>query len=68
MRTIGIDGRAHCSVDYRNALNFYIISQSSLGFSIKFQLALSSTRPNPCTSNQSSLNCSSAIRTTLAEL
>jgi hypothetical protein len=34
---------SRCSVDYRNALDFCIISRSSLGFSVNFQVALSST-------------------------
>jgi hypothetical protein len=51
---------------YRNTLDFYIISRSSLGFSANFQLARSSTRLNSCTSSQSSPNYSSAIRTALA--
>jgi hypothetical protein len=36
----------------------WIISQSSLGFSINFQLAPRSPRPNSCTLSQSSPNCS----------
>jgi hypothetical protein len=37
------------SIDYKNSLTFYIISQSSLSFNIKFQLTLSSTILNPYT-------------------
>ena len=54
------------SADYRNALDFYIISWSSLGFSAKFQPALSSTRLNSCTLSQRSPNRNSSIRTALA--
>jgi hypothetical protein len=60
----GTDTR--CRADCRNALDFYIVSRSSLGFNTKFQLAQSSTRLNSCTSSQSSPDCSSAIRTALA--
>ncbi len=60
----GTDTR--CRADCKNALDFYIISRSSLGFNAKFQLARSSTRLNSCTSSQSSPNSSSAIRTALA--
>jgi len=62
--SLGTDTR--CSVDCGNALDFYIINRSSLGFSANFQLPLSSTRLNSYTSSQSSPNCGSAIRTTLA--
>ena len=56
---------SRCTVDCRNALDFCIISWSSLGFSVNFQLARSSTRLNLCTSSQSSPSCSSSIRTAL---
>jgi hypothetical protein len=62
----GILSGSRCTADYRNALDFCIISRSSLGFSVKFQLALSSTRPNSCTSSQSSPNNTTGFRTTLA--
>jgi hypothetical protein len=51
---------------YRNPLEFCVGLRSSFGFSIKFQLAPSFTRPNSCTSNPGSPNCGIIIRTTLA--
>lgn len=50
-----------CSIDFKNALNFYIISRTSLDFSVKFHLDLSFTRPNSCALSQSSPKCSIAI-------
>jgi hypothetical protein len=54
------------STDFKNVLDFYIISRSNLGFSIKFQLALSSTLLNLCTLSQSSPDYTIGIRTVLA--
>ena len=48
------------------SLDFCIISRSSLGFGVKFQPALSSTRSSSCTSSQSSPSNNIATRTTLA--
>ncbi len=53
------------SKDHRNAPEFCINSRSGLGFSAKFQLALSSTRPDSCTSCQSSPNNTTIFQITL---
>jgi hypothetical protein len=63
---VGQNSEFRRPADSKSSLEFCITTQSCLGFSTKFQLALSSTRPKLCTLSQSSPNCASAIRTTLA--
>ena len=54
------------SADCKSSLESYVASRSSLGFNIKFRLALSSIGSNPRILNLKSPNYTMGIRTALA--